>query len=260
MFDDLVVSSANPKTHEFLVDGDALGDRSGWIPGRDDSDSLDLHRSAAQGNADHVPGSACAASAATAPAAAIQRVVKPVVRLIHNGQMMAPTVIPKKVAMIKEEELPPDIGSVGVTGGVPGGVAGGSAGGVLAALSAAWLRICRLRRRRLPRASASAATCRPRRWSGRSCRCIRRLRRQRTSPAQWFCTPSSPRTARSRTSVCLRSSAADEVGDGCREAVALSADQLNGDPVEVDTTISVVLYIRRLSRARLSPALGDEPV
>ncbi len=38
------------------------------------------------------------------PAAVIQRVVKPVVRLIHNGQMMAPTVIPKKVAMIKEEE------------------------------------------------------------------------------------------------------------------------------------------------------------
>ena len=45
--------------------------------------------------------------------------------------MMAPTVIPKKVAMIKEEELPPDIGAVGVVGGVPGGIAGGSAGGVL---------------------------------------------------------------------------------------------------------------------------------
>ena len=30
------------------------------------------------------------------PAQAIQRVVKPVVRLIHNGQMMAPTVIPKR--------------------------------------------------------------------------------------------------------------------------------------------------------------------
>jgi protein TonB len=45
--------------------------------------------------------------------------------------MMAPTVIPKKVEMIKEEELPPDIGNVGVVGGVPGGIAGGSAGGVL---------------------------------------------------------------------------------------------------------------------------------
>jgi len=65
------------------------------------------------------------------PAAAVPRVVKPVARLIHNGQMMAPTVIPKKVEMIKEEELPPDVGNVGVVGGVPGGVPGGSAGGVL---------------------------------------------------------------------------------------------------------------------------------
>jgi periplasmic protein TonB len=65
------------------------------------------------------------------PAAAVQRIVKPVVRLMHNGQMMAPTVIPKKVSMIKEEELPPDVGNVGVLGGVQGGIAGGSAGGVL---------------------------------------------------------------------------------------------------------------------------------
>src|SRR5579862_6489291 len=68
------------------------------------------------------------------PAQVIQRVVKPVVRLIHNGQMTAPTVIPKKVAMIKEEELPPDIGAVGVAGGVPGGVPGGQAGGGLAGI------------------------------------------------------------------------------------------------------------------------------
>jgi protein TonB len=64
------------------------------------------------------------------PAAAIQRIVKPVARLIHNGQMMAPTVIPKKVEMIKEEEMPPDVGGT-VVGGVPGGVPGGQAGGVL---------------------------------------------------------------------------------------------------------------------------------
>jgi protein TonB len=62
------------------------------------------------------------------PPAAIQRIVKPVVHLIKNGQMMAPTVIPKKIEMIKEEAAPPD---VGVSGGVVGGVAGGSAGGVL---------------------------------------------------------------------------------------------------------------------------------
>ncbi len=65
------------------------------------------------------------------PAAAVQRIVKPVARLIQSGKMMAPTVIPKKVEMIKEEEMPPDVGAVGVVGGVPGGIAGGSAGGVL---------------------------------------------------------------------------------------------------------------------------------
>jgi protein TonB len=65
------------------------------------------------------------------PAAAVQRIVKPIARIIQAGKMMAPTVIPKKVAMIKEEEMPPDVGAVGVVGGVPGGIAGGQAGGVL---------------------------------------------------------------------------------------------------------------------------------
>jgi periplasmic protein TonB len=65
------------------------------------------------------------------PAAAVQRIVKPVARLIQAGKMMAPTVIPKKVEIIKEEEMPPDVGAVGVVGGVPGGIAGGQAGGVL---------------------------------------------------------------------------------------------------------------------------------
>jgi protein TonB len=57
--------------------------------------------------------------------------VKPVARLMNQGVLRAPTVIPKQVNLIKEEELPPDVGAVGVTGGVPGGVPGGQAGGVL---------------------------------------------------------------------------------------------------------------------------------
>src|SRR6202050_49736 len=57
------------------------------------------------------------------PAAAAPRIVKPVTRLIQAGKMMAPTVIPKKVEMIKEEELPPDVGAVVLVGGVPGGIA-----------------------------------------------------------------------------------------------------------------------------------------
>src|SRR5205823_7045934 len=45
---------------------------------------------------------------------------------------MAPKVIPKDIAMIKEEDLPPPMsGAMGVVGGVPGGVPGGAPGGVI---------------------------------------------------------------------------------------------------------------------------------
>jgi protein TonB len=46
------------------------------------------------------------------------------------GKLMQPKVIPKEVKIIKEE-AEPDPGVVGAVGGVPGGVAGGSMGGVL---------------------------------------------------------------------------------------------------------------------------------
>jgi len=61
----------------------------------------------------------------------VQRVVKSVARLMEDGRMTAPTAIPKKVVMIKEEALPPESEGVGVIGGVPGGIPGGQAGGVL---------------------------------------------------------------------------------------------------------------------------------
>lgn len=63
------------------------------------------------------------------PAATPVKVVKPMARLMQAGKLMAPRAIPKEVAMIKEQEMPPDVGNVGV--GVPGGVPGGQAGGVL---------------------------------------------------------------------------------------------------------------------------------
>jgi protein TonB len=63
------------------------------------------------------------------PAAAVVKVVKIQSDLV-NGQLRAPTKIPEKVQMIKEEEAPPVMGS-GVMGGVPGGVPGGSMGGVI---------------------------------------------------------------------------------------------------------------------------------
>lgn len=64
------------------------------------------------------------------PPAAVQVVhVKPQAHLMDAGKLVAPKVIPKEVKIIKEE-AEPDV-SVGMAGGVPGGVAGGSMGGVL---------------------------------------------------------------------------------------------------------------------------------
>ena len=55
--------------------------------------------------------------------------VKPQVHLIDAGKLVAPKVIPKDIKIIKEE-AEPDMGAIGGVG-VPGGVAGGSMGGVL---------------------------------------------------------------------------------------------------------------------------------
>ena len=62
------------------------------------------------------------------PAAAVVK-IKPQVHLMDAGKLVAPKVIPKDVKIIKEEE--PDMGAVGVSGGVPGGVPGGQMGGVI---------------------------------------------------------------------------------------------------------------------------------
>jgi periplasmic protein TonB len=65
------------------------------------------------------------------PPAAVQVVkIKPVAHLMEAGKLVAPKAIPRDVKIIKEEEMPPDMGT-GMVGGVPGGVAGGSMGGVI---------------------------------------------------------------------------------------------------------------------------------
>ena len=55
--------------------------------------------------------------------------VKPQAHLMDAGKLMQPKVIPREVKIIKED-AEPDV-ATGMTGGVPGGVAGGSMGGVL---------------------------------------------------------------------------------------------------------------------------------
>jgi protein TonB len=59
------------------------------------------------------------------------KIVKVIPRQFDAGKLMAPKAIPKEIAMIKEEELPPAAAVAGVVGGVPGGVPGGVASGVL---------------------------------------------------------------------------------------------------------------------------------
>jgi protein TonB len=67
------------------------------------------------------------------PAAAIVKIVKQIqTDLLNSGRLRTPTRIPQKVEMIKEEEAPPpNLNTAGVVGGVPGGVPGGQLGGVI---------------------------------------------------------------------------------------------------------------------------------
>ncbi len=67
--------------------------------------------------------------AASTPSAA--KVVK-VTSNIANGRLRTPSRIPSKVQMIKEEDAPPPVAITGgVAGGVPGGIPGGQMGGVI---------------------------------------------------------------------------------------------------------------------------------
>ncbi len=68
------------------------------------------------------------------PPAAPVKIVK--TSEFDEGKLTAPKEIPKEIAMIKEEELPPPT-SVGVVGGVPGGVPGGTPGGVIGGIISA---------------------------------------------------------------------------------------------------------------------------
>lgn len=63
----------------------------------------------------------------------VARVVRQIqTDVLNTGQLRTPTRIPQKVEMIKEEEAPPPmIATGGVVGGVPGGIPGGQVGGVI---------------------------------------------------------------------------------------------------------------------------------
>jgi protein TonB len=67
------------------------------------------------------------------PAAVVAvKMVKVIPRQFDAGKLMAPKSVPKEIANIREEELPPSSsGAGGVVGGIYGGVGGGMPGGVL---------------------------------------------------------------------------------------------------------------------------------
>ncbi len=72
-------------------------------------------------------------------AAAVQRIVHQIqTDMLNNGQLRTPTRIPQTVQMIKEEEAPPPMAATGgVVGGVPGGIPGGQLGGVIGGIISA---------------------------------------------------------------------------------------------------------------------------
>ena len=64
---------------------------------------------------------------------AVRKIVKQIqTDMLNTGQLRTPTRIPQKVQLIKEEEAPPPMAATaGVVGGVPGGIPGGQLGGVI---------------------------------------------------------------------------------------------------------------------------------
>jgi periplasmic protein TonB len=68
------------------------------------------------------------------PAAeAVQKIVRQIqTDMLNSGQLRTPSRIPQKVQMIREEEAPPPMAATsGVVGGVPGGIPGGQLSGVI---------------------------------------------------------------------------------------------------------------------------------
>lgn len=73
------------------------------------------------------------------PAAAVERVIRQIqTDVLSTGQLRTPSRIPQRVQMIHEEEAPPPIAATGgVVGGVPGGIPGGQLGGVIGGIVSA---------------------------------------------------------------------------------------------------------------------------
>jgi protein TonB len=171
------------------------------------------------------------------PPPAEVHVVKKVQTDIINGALRTPTKIPKKVEMIKEEEAPPPQMS-GVVGGVPGGVPGGSMGGVMGGIIGSSAPIPKMKTPERVRVSQGVV-------SG--------LKVREVKPVY----PPIAKTARVQGNVVLQAEISKEgtiqnlrvlSGPPLLIQSALDAVKqwryrpyvLNGEPVEVETTITVM--------------------
>ncbi len=181
-------------------------------------------------------------------AAAVQKIMKPIsTDVLSTGELRTPTRIPAKVQMIKEEEPPPPMPAAGgVVGGVPGGIPGGQLGGVIGGIVSATSSLAAV-----PKLSA-ATPQRIRISQG----VTRGLLIHRVEPPY----PTLARSARVQGEVVL-SAIIDTngtitnlqlvSGHPMLVPAALAAVQewrykpylLNGQPVEVETTITVIFSL-----------------
>ena len=171
------------------------------------------------------------------PQAVPVKVIKPVARLLTQGKLMAPRAIPKDVAIFKEAELPPEpAAGSGVLGGAGGDILGGLGGGSSSA----------------PPPPPKAAPSRIK--LGGQVQAAKIV----AQPQPLY--PALARQARIQGNVVLHAIIDKDGRVGQLEVVsghpllvqsALDAvkqwryqpTQLNGDPVEVDTTITVTFVL-----------------
>jgi periplasmic protein TonB len=164
------------------------------------------------------------------PAAAEVHAVKHMqTDLLNTGELRTPTKIPQRVQMIKEDDAPPPMNaSGGVVGGVPGGIPGGQLGGVIGRVIA---------RPHLGRRDQGSSDSSRRAHLSDACPCGSRARGRSVECDHR----------------CQRTNHQPTVGSGHPMLVpaALSAVKqwrykpylLNGQPVEVETTITVIFTL-----------------
>jgi periplasmic protein TonB len=166
---------------------------------------------------------------------------------IMDGRLRTPGRIPQKVQMIREEEAPPALSSGGVIGGVPGGIPGGQLGGVIGGIISSTSSLSTV-----PRLATPAAPKRVRISQG----VTRGLLIQKIEPPY----PPVARAARVQGQVVLAAiiSKTGEIqnlvlvsGHPMLVPAAIDAVKrwryrpflLNGEPVEVETTIIVTFQL-----------------